>query len=85
LYTADKQFSAAFQALAESATTDPSASVRVSAVRALVSVGPEAAPTLAEVLKTETDPTARRDAAAALEDFARAGRDADGGLGKGCQ
>lgn len=85
LYMADQQLSAAFQALAESATADPRASVRVSAVRALASVGPEAAPALTEVLRIDNDPNARRDAAVALGDFARAGRDTAGGLGKGCQ
>jgi HEAT repeat protein len=74
MYLADKQLTKTFEALVESATSDPSREVRISAVRTLASVGPEAVPTLIHVLKTESDWLARTDAADGLGSCGREAR-----------
>jgi HEAT repeat protein len=74
MYVADKELKVAFQALAECATSDRSESVRISAVRTLATVGPEAVPTL--ILVLETDSSACTDAADALADIGKEARQA---------
>jgi len=75
MYVADRQLGSAFEALAESATNDRSDKVRISAVRTLASLGPEATPTLIRVLKTDRDWLARTGAAGGLGDFGRENRE----------
>jgi HEAT repeat protein len=76
MYVADKQLKTALEALLECATSDRSESVRVSAVRTLATVGPEAVPTLIQVLKTDRAWNARADAAEELGDFGKEAREA---------
>jgi HEAT repeat protein len=74
MYVADKQLETAFEALVECATSDPSESVRISVVRTLATVGPEAVPTL--ILILETDSSACAEAANALADIGKEARQA---------
>ena len=71
MYVADKQLKTALEALLECATTDRSESVRISAVRTLATVGPEAVPTLIQVLRKDSDWGARDSAAQGLGDFGK--------------
>jgi HEAT repeat protein len=71
MYVADKQLKTAFEALAQSATHDPSDEVRSSAVETLATVGPEAVPTLIQVLRKDSDWGARDSAAQGLGDFGK--------------
>jgi HEAT repeat protein len=72
VYVADKQLREAFEALAQSATRDPRREVRISAVRTLATIGPEAVPTLIQVLKKESEWIARADAAEGLAAYGHA-------------
>jgi HEAT repeat protein len=74
MYVADKQLKTAFEALLECATSDRSESVRISAVRTLATVGPEAVSTL--ILVLETDSSACKEAADALADIGKEARQA---------
>ncbi len=76
MYLANRQLRSALRALADSATADRSESVRVSAIRTLATMGPEAIPTLIQVLEADRDRDARRDAADGLADIGRGSHNA---------
>jgi HEAT repeat protein len=71
MYVADKQLKTVFEALAQSATHDPSDQVRTSAVDTLATVGPEAVPALIQILTNDSEWRPRARAAKGLRDLGK--------------